>query len=140
MALPEGMKATVVALAASAVAVVCTPWPVTLLPTALTTTDQQIPATMQDIAQPIALALIALAAGRWDLSILTSGLAVTVPAAVVYGVYDEFFTDAAGADGWPVGIVVLAPIVFGAAVGLAALGRMHRRRRAARKRAMRTTL
>lgn len=140
MALPEGLKATVIALAASAVAVVCTPWPVPLLPDALTTGDQPSLTTWQTVAQPIALALIALAAGRWDLSILTSGLAVTVPAAVVYGVYDEYFTDSDGADAWPVAIVVLAPVVFGAAVGLAALGRTYRRRRAARKRAMRTVL
>ncbi|GAA1393890.1 hypothetical protein ACFQZ4_01970 [Catellatospora coxensis] len=139
MALPEGLKATVVALAASAVAVVCTPWPVPLLPEALIAADQHVQ-TWQTVWQPIALAIVALAAGRWDLSVLTSGLAVTVPAAVVYGVYDEYFTDSDGTDAWPVAIVVVAPIVFGAAVGLAALGRTYRRRRAARKRAMRTVL
>lgn len=117
------MKATVIASAASLAAVVCTPWTATLVPDAPGSSGYHIPVTWQDVAQPIALALIALAGGRWGLSILRTGLAVRLPAAVVYGVYGAYFMDTIGAGMWPAGMAVLAPLVFGAAVGLAALGR-----------------
>ncbi|WP_155368396.1 hypothetical protein [Catellatospora vulcania] len=130
MALPEWMKATVVSLAAAGAAVVCTPWPVKLVPDVPGSGDYDVPATWQYVAQPVALALIAFAAGRWNLSVLVTGLGVTVPAAAVYGVHSEYFTDAAGADPWPASTVVLVPLAFGAAVGLAAFGRLLRRRRA----------
>ncbi|WP_166378306.1 hypothetical protein [Catellatospora methionotrophica] len=137
MTLPEWVKAAVIAAAASAAAVLCTPWAAALVPDAPGSSDYHVPLTWQDAAQPVALAIIALAGGRWGLSVLVTGLAVTMPAAVVYSVYGEYFVDAAGAGLWPVGIVVLAPLVFGAAVGLAALGRMRRRRLGARRRAAR---
>ncbi|GAB4058135.1 hypothetical protein [Catellatospora paridis] len=118
-------ESTVIAAAASVAAVVCTPWTATLVPDAPGSSGYHIPVAWQDFAQPIALALIALTGGRWGLSVLVTGLAVTVPPAVVYGVYGEYFMDPVGAGMWPVGVVVLAPLVFGAAVGLAALGRMR---------------
>lgn len=125
---PQWVRALAVAVVTAAGAAVCTPWTQRLVPDAPGSDSYHLPVTWQDIAQPIVLAVIALAAGRAGVAPWLAGVAVTVPAAVVYGVYGQFFQDSIGVNLWPVGLLLLAPPVFLAALGLAYLGRLLRRR------------